>query len=349
LGGRYITDFLARDLETSFTEAQRVKHRISRVLTNQYRGQDLSPGDAKIAERMTLATNAIVKELGRTFYAFKSWEKKPLSKIYLTGGTAKTAYFAQFLSEQLEVPVEHLSFDNVGMRVSADISRHKEIIPQSLAIGIRAVASTKNTSHINMRRGEFAFVQNYEQLLKAASTAFKVIGFVMALLIVSYVVKYYFYTGQIAKLQEQYTKELEKDFPEVKKKNAGKNLTYYAIRKDAETRYKSGINKAKGSIEEFRLANRESGALRILKEVSEVVPKDVVIDVTLFDFKATTPGNGKLTLRAETDNFASQSTIIDSLKKVSVLTNIVEKSSGAKPGSDGKKIEFTIEANYSAG
>ncbi len=42
LGGRYITDFLARDLECSFHEAQRAKHEVSSVFHTNYRGEDLS-------------------------------------------------------------------------------------------------------------------------------------------------------------------------------------------------------------------------------------------------------------------------------------------------------------------
>ncbi len=39
LGGRYITEFLARDLETSFTEAQRIKHDISKVFGSEDRAK----------------------------------------------------------------------------------------------------------------------------------------------------------------------------------------------------------------------------------------------------------------------------------------------------------------------
>ena len=42
----------------------------------------------------------------------------------------------------------------------------------------------------------------------------------------------------------------------------------------------------------------------------------------------------------------SQSAIIEALNKTKYLRKIEEKSSGAKPGSDGKVIEFTIHAEY---
>ena len=95
LGGRYITDFLARDLETNFHEAQRIKHRVSRVMYSGDMGEELDAHDRMVAERTTLAANAIVKELGRSFYAFKTWDKQPLSRIIVSGGTSKTKNFAK--------------------------------------------------------------------------------------------------------------------------------------------------------------------------------------------------------------------------------------------------------------
>ncbi|MFY7929244.1 MAG: hypothetical protein ACOVS5_10270, partial [Oligoflexus sp.] len=51
-------------------------------------------------------------------------------------------------------------------------------------------------------------------------------------------------------------------------------------------------------------------------------------------------------IRAETDNFASQAAILEALGKTDSLRKVEEKNSGSKPGSDGKIIEFTIQADY---
>ena len=181
LGGRYITGFLARDLETSFSEAQRIKHRVSRVMTSADKATDVPHEDRLVIERMTLAANAIVKELGRTFYAFKAWEKEPLKAIYLSGGTSRMKNFATFLGEQLEVEVFPLRLNESQLQISTNLAHCLDILPQSLAIGLRTVSSVKHHSQINLRRGEFAFVQNYEQLLKGAAVASKVIALVMTL------------------------------------------------------------------------------------------------------------------------------------------------------------------------
>lgn len=349
LGGRYITEFLARDLEISYHEAQRAKHRVSRILTMGDKGDTLDPKDREIANCMTMAANAIVKELGRTFYAFKTYDRDPLAGVYLSGGTSKAENFTQFLSEQLEVPVHQLTLADSGLKISDEVSANMAVVPQSLAIGLRAVSTVKKHSQINLRKGEFAYVQNYENILKASTTAFKMISLVIGLMVVSYVVKHYFYSREIDNLHAQYKKEFLAVFPDQAKRFRSANVSFAKLRKDAESALRQGINEKRDAVDQFVLANRGSAALMILQDISKEIPKGVPIDVTQFDFKSTVPGAGKLTLRAETDNFASQQKIMDALKNVRSLENLEEKASGSKPGTDGKVIEFTVNANYEGG
>lgn len=349
LGGRYLTDFLARDLEFSFHDAQRAKHRVSRVLYSDDDGSSLSEDDKIIAERTTLASNAIVKELGRTFYSFKNWDKQAITKIIVSGGTSRLKNFEQFLSEQLEVPVEKFSLANTDLIVNPELEDRQEILLQSLAIGLRAVTNVKKHSQINLRSGEFAYVQNYESIFRSAALALKLFVVLIGVLAVTYGFKYYFYQDQISKVTEEYKKEILKVLPDERKRVSRANLTFDKLKRDSRNLLQSSIAEKQNAIEEFQLVNKESGALRILKEISTKLPKDVKIDVTLFEFKSTFPGEGNLVLKAETDNFSSQSAIVEALNQVGVLKNIEEKQSGAKPGSDGKIIEFTVHASYKAG
>jgi len=87
LGGRYITEFLARDMECSYEEAEKVKHRVSQVICAADKGESFNAEDRELAERITLAANVIVKELGRTLYAFKLYEKSPISSLYISAGS----------------------------------------------------------------------------------------------------------------------------------------------------------------------------------------------------------------------------------------------------------------------
>ena len=346
LGGRYLTEFLARDLETNFSEAQRVKHRVSRVLCDQDSGADLSGDDKMVAERMTLAANAIVKELGRTFYAFKTWEKTPLSRLYVSGGTSRIKNFDIYLQEQLEIPAEPNRIDKTDLQINPDLAKHMAIMPQSIAIGMRAVGSAKRHSQINLRQGEFAFVQNYESILKSSAVAFRVVAAAIVLMCVSYGVKYWFYKRQIDALRAQYLKEYVQIFPSAKSQYVAGKFTFDKLRNDSVQKLQKEITLKHSAVATFIEENAASPALTLLKSLSEVIPKDVKLDVTLYQYNTLATGGGKLVMRGETDSYASVDKILDSVKKSTLLKTVENKQSSPKPGTDNKVIEFTINADY---
>ncbi len=346
LGGRYLTEFLARDLETDFADAQRVKHRVSRVLCDDDQATDLEGDDKLIVERMTLAANAVVKELGRTFYAFKTWEKAPLSKLYISGGTSRIKNFSRYLQDQLEIPVEVNRIDQTALKINPALADHMAIMPQSVAIGMRAVGSMKRHSQINLRQGEFAYVQNYESILRSASVAFKVVAVALLLLCISYGFKYVFYTRQIDALQAQYLKEYTLIFPAAKTQYVPGKYTFDKLKADASGKLTKEINHKKSAVTQFMDDNSASPALTVLKALSEAIPKDAKVDITLYQYNTVVTGGGKMVLKGETDGYASVATIVEAVKKVQVLKGVEEKQSGAKPGTDNKVIEFTIHADY---
>ena len=165
---------------------------------------------------------------------------------------------------------------------------------------------------------------------------------------VSYIFKFYQYNSQIENIKKEYKAEYLRTFPKLKKQYKKKNVTFKKLRKDAESKLKGEIRSKQDAIAEFQIANSGSGALVSLYEMSKLMPKDVKIDITSFDFRSLGGGIGKLSIRAETDNFSSQSKIIEALTKVPVFKDVKEKNSGTKPGSGGKIIEFTVDANYEA-
>jgi Tfp pilus assembly protein PilN len=220
------------------------------------------------------------------------------------------------------------------------------IMPQSVAIGLRAVGSAKRHSQINLRQGEFAFVQNYESILKAAIIAFRVVAIALVLLCVSYGVKYVFYKRQIDQLQAQYLKDYQAIFPTVKNQYLPGKFTFEKLRSDAAQKLQKEINHKRSAVAQFVEDNASSPALTILKSLSEVLPKELKLEVTLYQYNVIATGGGKLVLRGETDSYALVDKILEAIKTSKVLKSVESKQSGPKPGSDGKIIEFTINADY---
>lgn len=350
LGGRYLSDFLARDLEVDFNEAQRIKHRVSRVLCDSDAADDLSGDDKMVVERLTLAANSIVKELGRTIFAFKRWEKAPVAELVVSGGTTRIRNFREFLEEQLEVKVVQNHLERTRLKINPELASSMEVMPQSVAIGMRAISSVKRLSQINLRKGEFAYFQDYGALLRKAGIVARIVAAALVLVTAQYGFNYFFYQRQIATNQAEFVKDLLASFPDMKKTIPG-SLAFGKIRTDGMNRMNREIAQRRGALAEFVVSNEVSPPLVLLKAVSEALPKEVVVDVTMFQYNASAEEGvgGKLILRGETEGYASMTSVIEKLKTVRVLKGLEEKSSGPKPGTDNKIIEFTVHATYVPG
>lgn len=348
LGGRYLTEFLARDLEIDFAEAQRIKHRVARIACEVDPCADLEGTDKMVAERMTLAANAIVKELGRTLYAFKTWEKSPVTQIFVSGGTTRILNFDRYLEEQLETQVTLNRLDQTVLKINPALTEHMAVMPQSVAIGLRAVTSLKKHSQINLRRGEFAYVQNYEILLKTAGNVFKVIAVAMLLLCCAYGFKFFFYNRQITTLQEMYVKEFTGIFPDQKKKIQLGTTPFSKLRNDARSHLQKEIRTKRDAVDQFISENKASAPLIVLKEISERIPKSVKVDITRFQY-ANVPTGGKIVLRGEVDSYDAVVLVEKSLKESKVIQDVEKKQEAPKVGTDNKIIEFVINANYQLG
>lgn len=345
LGGRYITEFLARDLETTFAEAEKIKHEVNSVTWEENKANsNLSEQELVLGKKVGVAANGFAKELSRTIYAFKIWDKKPISKIYLSGGTSRLKGIENYLEDQLGVPVVKNDLTQTDLKLLPHLAENMEIIPQGIAIGLRAVSSAKSHSTINLRKGEFAYSQDYENILKFSSSFLSWAFVGLLVLVASYAGQYFFYQNQISKLQNQFKAAYLKIKPEAKSR-VNKTKQFSRIRRDAIQGLQTAIDDNRIAIDDFTTAMSGSGAIIALKELSTAISKDVKVDVTLYDFVEGDEQSGKVTLKGETDGYAGVATIKEAVSGLPTMEEVTEKS-GPKPGTDGKVIEFTINAKY---
>lgn len=345
IGGAYLTEFLSRDLESTLLEAQAVKHRVSRIQCDADPGNDLNPEDRHVVERMTLACNAIVKDLGRTLYAFKTWDRTKISKVYLSGGSARIKNMDLYLSEQLGLPVYLNRLDMTDLKIDEALASKALVMPQSVAIGMRSVVSAKKHSQINLRKGEFAYVQNYAQIMRVGKIAAQVLGVALLLLIISYGFRSFLYNRQMDQLEKEYMKEYSSIG--INRKKAQGKIDFQRFRTEVRTSVQKEVSSKKDAVDGFIISSGTSPGLLAMQEISLAIPKTVKIDVTQFLFTgdATHPG-GKLLLKAETDGYSSVEAIKEALKKISTISDLEEKQSGGKPGTDNKVIEFSLNMTY---
>ncbi len=344
LAGRYSTEFLSRDLLVSYNEAQKLKHSVSQVLVAGDEDQNLS-GEARIvAEKLTASFNSLLKELGRTLYAFKSWEKAPVEKIYLSGGSSYIKNFDILLSRSLGVPTELDKLAKSKLQLNQSLTKHLPQMAQGISIGLRAVASVKRHSYVNLRKDEFAYVQDYEAILKSTNTIFKVIGFALLLLSLSYGAFYYIYSNKIKEIASFYRKEFLESFPDMKKKYASDQYPFAKLRSEAKNMMKDKITARKAATDGFIKINSDSGALVALQKISAGIPLEVKINVVEYSYTAKPDGSGLLRIKVEADSFQTLTSFKKELGQIVGLKDVEEKSSDSKPGSDLKVALYEI--NY---
>ena len=345
LGGRYLTDFLARDLELSYSEAQRLKHRVSRILTAGADISGLSPEDAEVARRLSSAFQTLAKELGRTLYSFKKWEKTPLHKIHLSGGSSVMQGVDRYLTEFLEIDCEAITIANSNLKINSALLPQLPSMIQGIAVGLRGVTSLKRHSQINFRKGPFAYIQDYESIFRWANLACKMIGFAMLLMTISYAVKYFAFNREITSLKEHFKEEFLAELtPELQKKYKSGAFPFAKISTDAQSIIGDHTQNLNRAIDGFMQTNADSGALLSLKEISEHLPAAIKVNVVEYRFETRPDGSGKLVLRIEADSFDIIAKFQKSLKEMPLFDQIEEKSSDSKPGAEVKVA--VIEAHY---
>ena len=166
--------------------------------------------------------------------------------------------------------LKNLLYKGSNLNFNPSLELNESKLAQSLAIGIRAVSNVKKHSQINLRRGEFAYVQNYESVMKVFTRVARVISVIITLLMVSYIFKFYQYNSQIENIKKEYKAEYLRTFPKLKKQYKKKNISFKKLRKDAESKLKGEIRSKQDAIAEFQIANSGSGALVSLYEMSKL-------------------------------------------------------------------------------
>ena len=345
IGGRYLTEFLAKDLGISYHKAQRIKHRVSCLLTKKRSSkfESLSDEDRLIAEKMTMALNPLARELGRTLFAFKKSQIESLDKIYLSGGTSLIHSIDELLFEGLGTEVVKTDFDGEKLKINSELNPKKPLLVQGIGISLRAVGFSKKLSQINLRKDEFTFVQDYGAIFKSSSRFVRYASILFFALAISYVIKFYFFSKEIDKIQTAYQTEFLARFPDYKSRLQKSGGDFSKLHNTALSLMKTKTNSIHTTIDNFNLANKESSALKSLYDLSIGMPSDVKISVTEFYFLLDDPsGSGRLQLRVEAENFENLDQFKKAVEKIPNFSGLVEKSSDKKPGSNLKVGKYEV-------
>jgi type IV pilus assembly protein PilM len=341
MGGKYITEMLSKGLGVSFGEAQRLKHAVSYL---EYK-PEAKPAEGyerefAVAQQMGMAATDLVKEIIRTLHSFKAQERLIPSQIIVTGGTACIRNIVQFLEDSIEIPIRLMGFDEERMKLDESDADKVPILSQALAIGMRGVPG-KTNSQINLRKGELALVGSYDAVFKQISNiSLLAVGLIICL-VGSYGLRWWLYTDQIASLKKQFQAEVKQTLG-VEHKDL-KNIaaqTNWDIKVYSERAFKimnEDLKAKKDAIDGFT-SMKSAVPLKVIKEVSQALSKDITVDITNFHVRL----NGTVDIEGETVDIPTAEKIGDELKKVKIFENVKLNNPEKATGSD--RVRFSLSA-----
>lgn len=143
-GGIFITSTIARELNVSFMEAERLKTTNGLVSMSNGQTEGLDPNTANLASVIRTAMTRLASEIQRTtnHYRAQMNGNAPV-KAYLCGGGASLPYTKEFLEDKLGIPIAFFNpMHNVGVGsgVNVDaISREAFILSGLIGTAINAV------------------------------------------------------------------------------------------------------------------------------------------------------------------------------------------------------------------
>ena len=341
MGGRYITDMLSKGLGITYGEAQRLKHAVSYLEYKQ--DAKATPGHERefaVAQQMGLAATDLVKEVIRTLHSFKAQERLVPSQILVTGGTACIRNIIPFLEDSIELPIKMLAFDNTRLQVDESDSDKTPILSQALAIALRGVPG-KQQSQINLRKGELALVGSYDAVFKQLSNiTLLALGLILCL-VGSYGLRWWLYSDQINALKKQFQTEIKQTLGA--EPSALKNIaaeSNWSMKRYSEKAFQlmdEDSKSKKAAIDNF-LGLRSAVPLKVLRDVSNSIDKNITLDLTNFHVRSS----GQVTIEGETVDLATAEKIGGLIKNVQSLQGIKMNDPERIPGSD--KVKFSISA-----
>lgn len=156
-GGRELTRAIAAEFQVDLPNAEAWKDNEGDVAI----GPDVPPENEKAAAALLRALAPIVREIRSTLRAHGARFHRPVSRIFLAGGTARLKGLGPLLSRELGAEVHLL--DGVPRTDTPIDAGREQVAAQAFALAMRGHGSAR-AGKFNLRKGEFAFKGDLDYL-----------------------------------------------------------------------------------------------------------------------------------------------------------------------------------------
>ncbi len=313
-GGGDVTQAIAQAYELEWEDAEDGKHEDALVASARHPAP--SDAAARMSEVVASGLRPLVKELRRTLQAIRSEKRVRVARIDLIGGGARIRNLANYLAEQLNVPVAN------GVAVEQIVERNVEgprrpAYALALANAIRTTAEDSAT-RMDLRMGEFAFAGTLENVRRRVPFIAGAIAVCSVLTLVNVFAQYHTVSAREA--------EIDQEFCAITKKVVGREICEPTVAI-------SVVREPASELGAFKLPERSAYA--VVAELSSLTPKDV--DVT-FEEMEVTPD--RVRISGETVSFDAVDKLVSAYSANSCYSDI-KKGKLSKKG-DGAGVDFQL-------
>jgi len=283
LAGKAITDAIAKKLGVPHDEAERLKIEMGQLpLVEEEIVDDISKS---VIEAIKGVVDEFLLHLRQTIFTFKETENAPVEGIYLCGGTSRLPGIDRYISDVLKMNVTYLSCTDFHFTNIDRGDAHRHVIPQALALALKGVAG--GGPDINLRKGEFAFKGDVEQLGGNVKKVGLVVGLIIFLALINFTAKYYLVKNQVDKLNDDVVAIVSQALPGTQKRLLSSTNAALALIKSRDAEVGERINQLD--------AMTGMSPLDILAEVSRALPprdkfKIEVSDINIIEDRVTFSG-----------------------------------------------------------
>lgn len=314
-GGRDVTEAIAKAYGITVDDAEGGKHADALVTSSRHP----APSDAaqKMSDVCTQGLDILVKELRRALQAIRSEKKVRIARIDLLGGSARIKNLANYLAEQLNVPVAN------GVAMEQVVEAHLEAPRRpAYALGLAyALRSTgdEHVSTVDLRVGDYQFAGQLRHLKERIPFLAATAGILLVLFGINIWAQYHVVNSR--------ENSIDLQFCDITKKTIGKEVCEPTVAL-------SMMRNPPSELGTFKLPDRS--AFRIAADVSNLIPTTVT-DVVISELEIT-PDRARIS--GETSSFDAVDSIVTEYGKDECFTDI--KKSKLRKKTDGKGVEFQI-------
>ncbi|MBI4040417.1 MAG: pilus assembly protein PilM [Deltaproteobacteria bacterium] len=326
IAGDALTHSIQSTYKLNYDEAEQAKRENGFVLTGEPAG--ITPDQKKFSDCLCQALDPLLEELLQTFQAHRSKGLPAVRKIYLTGKSAQLRNLPAYVAQELSIEVEMLNF--IQQMKDCNIANNDEqnaAASTAVALGMGLVGRNFQRQ-FNFRKDSFSKYR--AGTLSSEIRTLIAAGCAIIVILIFNVFGNYF-------IQRSTLRKLDRDIEAVLKK--------FPVKIDSglltsPTRMRAFLNKKSSEFEEKMNAlggqKQESlTVLQVLKEISGLVPKEV-----LFDVRELSIVDRKVRMKGISDSFNSVENIEKSLKNHAEFTNVVKGE--IQTAADGKNKNFTV-------